>query len=169
MDITVLSAWGEFLGGIAVVVSLIFVGIQVRNSTKASRAATRQAIADSFMTAAAAVVEPVTLNEAMAELESGKILENLPQTQRYQLQIYSAMYIRALDNAFYQYQSGLLENAQWQSMRNGLVFNLQTESGKQWLMPLLESMLNSIVDPEFAEELRLALRVADEESDAGVT
>ena len=79
------------------------------------------------------------------------------------------MYIRALDNAFYQYQSGLLENAQWQSMRNGLVFNLQTESGKQWLMSLLGSMINSIVDPEFAEELRLALRVADEESDAGVT
>jgi hypothetical protein len=32
MDITTLAAWGEFLGGIAVVVSLVYLAFQVRQS-----------------------------------------------------------------------------------------------------------------------------------------
>jgi hypothetical protein len=34
MDITSLAAWGEFLGGIAVVVSLIYLASQIRNRSK---------------------------------------------------------------------------------------------------------------------------------------
>ncbi len=32
MDITTLAAWGEFLGGIAVVVSLIYLASQIRQN-----------------------------------------------------------------------------------------------------------------------------------------
>ena len=38
MDITTLAAWGEFLGGIAVVVSLIYLAGQIRSNTKTVRA-----------------------------------------------------------------------------------------------------------------------------------
>jgi hypothetical protein len=37
-----LANWGEFLGGIAVVASLIYVGLQVRNSTRQAVLATSQ-------------------------------------------------------------------------------------------------------------------------------
>ncbi len=162
-----LGAWGEFLGGIAVVMSLIFVGIQVRQSTEASRAATRQAVADSMVMATNAVIEPVTLNEAMADLESGATIESLPLTQRHQLRLYASMYTRIIDNAFYQYQRGMLEAEQWESLRNGLIFNLGTEAGKQWLRPALESMIIGIVNQEFAKELRQMLNIADNESTGG--
>ena len=39
MDITTLAAWGEFLGGIAVVASLIYLAGQIRMNTKTVRAA----------------------------------------------------------------------------------------------------------------------------------
>ncbi len=169
MDIMVLSAWGEFLGGVAVVLSLIFVGVQVHRSTQASRAATRQAIADSMVSGATALIDPGTLTEALAALENGETLENLPQTQRIQLQFYAAGYIRTLDNAFYQYRSGLLDTKQWQSLRSGLVANLRTGSGKHWLRPQLELMSSSVVNAEFSEELHAALRTADEEDCVGET
>jgi hypothetical protein len=38
MDITTLAAWGEFLGGIAVVVSLVYLASQIRMNTKTVRA-----------------------------------------------------------------------------------------------------------------------------------
>ena len=38
MDITTLAAWGEFLGGIAVVVSLIYLASQIRQNTRIIRA-----------------------------------------------------------------------------------------------------------------------------------
>ncbi len=34
MDITTLAAWGEFLGGIAVVVSLVYLASQIRQISK---------------------------------------------------------------------------------------------------------------------------------------
>jgi hypothetical protein len=39
MDITTLAAWGEFIGGIAVVASLIYLAGQIRMNTKTVRAA----------------------------------------------------------------------------------------------------------------------------------
>ncbi len=40
MDITTLAAWGEFLGGIAVVVSLVYLAGQIRQNLKLLRAST---------------------------------------------------------------------------------------------------------------------------------
>ena len=40
LDITTLAAWGEFLGGIAVVVSLIYLASQIRQNSRLLRAST---------------------------------------------------------------------------------------------------------------------------------
>ncbi len=40
MDITTLAAWGEFIGGIAVVVSLIYLAGQIRQNSRLVRAST---------------------------------------------------------------------------------------------------------------------------------
>ena len=40
LDITTLAAWGEFIGGIAVVVSLIYLASQIRQNSKLLRAST---------------------------------------------------------------------------------------------------------------------------------
>jgi hypothetical protein len=37
LDITTLAAWGEFIGGIAVVVSLIYLASQIRQNSKLLR------------------------------------------------------------------------------------------------------------------------------------
>jgi hypothetical protein len=43
LDITILAAWGEFLGGIAVVVSLVYLASQIRQNSKLLRASTASA------------------------------------------------------------------------------------------------------------------------------
>jgi len=43
MDITTLAAWGEILGGIAVVVSLIYLASKIRQNSKLLRASTASA------------------------------------------------------------------------------------------------------------------------------
>lgn len=48
MDIMALGAMGELVGGVAVVVSLVYVGLQVRQNTSALRAGSAQAHADSI-------------------------------------------------------------------------------------------------------------------------
>jgi hypothetical protein len=46
MDITILAAWGEFIGGIAVVVSLVYLASQIRQN---SRLWTSPGIVDTWM------------------------------------------------------------------------------------------------------------------------
>jgi hypothetical protein len=46
MDITTLAAWGEFLGGIAVVVSLVYLASQIRQNSKLLRTSTASATSD---------------------------------------------------------------------------------------------------------------------------
>ena len=43
LDINTLAAWGEFIGGIAVVVSLIYLASQIRQNSKLLRASTASA------------------------------------------------------------------------------------------------------------------------------
>ncbi len=45
LDITTLAAWGEFIGGIAVVVSLIYLAGQIRQNSKLVRTSTASATA----------------------------------------------------------------------------------------------------------------------------
>ena len=48
MDIMELGAIGELVGGLAVIASLVYVGVQVRQNTFAVRASAAQAFADSI-------------------------------------------------------------------------------------------------------------------------
>ncbi|MBW2496603.1 MAG: hypothetical protein JRF61_04960 [Deltaproteobacteria bacterium] len=48
MDITTLAAWGEFLGGIAVVVSLIYLASQIRQNSKLLRSSTASVNGDAL-------------------------------------------------------------------------------------------------------------------------
>ena len=52
MDITILAAWGEFLGGIAVIASLIYLASQIRQSAKMARATAALMVADQWSTEA---------------------------------------------------------------------------------------------------------------------
>jgi len=49
MDITTLAAWGEFVGGIAVVVSLIYLASQIRQNSKLLRASATSTTAQLHM------------------------------------------------------------------------------------------------------------------------
>ena len=52
------GALGELIGGVAIIVSLIYVGLQVRQSTHATRAATSQAFTDQYMSAISPLQDP---------------------------------------------------------------------------------------------------------------
>ena len=49
MNIQELAAWGEFIGGIAVVAGLFFVGIQLRIANRESRLAANRTYAESII------------------------------------------------------------------------------------------------------------------------
>ena len=59
MTLADLGALGELIGGFAVIVSLIYVGLQIRQSADASRAATAQAFAKQYSDLNQMIADPV--------------------------------------------------------------------------------------------------------------
>ena len=80
MDITTLAAWGEFLGGIAVVVSLIYLASQIRQNSRLVRASSASTYAQNLASFNTLVVQdPET---ARIYLEGGADRESLSEIDR---------------------------------------------------------------------------------------
>ena len=143
-NLTKWASLAEITAAIGVIVSLIFVGVQINEGNKESRAATLQAISDSnaFMLRAFVdhadtwdkVVTGVPLEDG-TEARRGILLFNLLMTEN--------------QNHFYQYKAGYLDAGQW----NGRLENLRPISKLPMYKTWRESFGASGLTEEYLEIL----------------
>lgn len=113
----------QIISALAVVVSLIYVGAQVNQNTKATQAAMRQSIADNDITYLS-----TSLDNSVLALATHKYAYGLELTEYEKSQLFARQHVnfRVFENAFYQYQQGLLEPETWSRYRRiirGLLTN----------------------------------------------
>ena len=74
MDITTLAAWGEFIGGIAVVVSLVYLASQIRQNSKLLKASTASVTQQAMNASSLLMVQDTELSriwfEGLAERDA---------------------------------------------------------------------------------------------------
>jgi len=117
MNWEAISAVGEIVGAIAVVVTLIYLAIQVRRGTSATQAASIQAAAaldHEFLMAVG--LDPVTAQLWASYLAAP---ETLPDDQKMQGHLLMASLLRRLENIRIQNRLGTLSQEGWQS-RQGI-------------------------------------------------
>ena len=129
MDIQLLGAWGEFIGGIsgfvsavAVIASLIFVGLQIRQHSAAVRSSTRSDIARSQLEINLLLAQnPDILTAIMGVLRGGEI------NDRERLVAFAALsgFFRVFENQFCAYQEGNFSESVWRGYRANIAFNAQ--------------------------------------------
>ena len=112
----------EALGALGVILSLLYLSSQIRQNTKMSRAATRQALADGAQSLATDVVEHDDMARIMVDALEGR--EVLPH-ERFRIQARCLRDLRFWDNAYYQFQEGLLSETEWEGFRINLMLILQ--------------------------------------------
>ena len=105
---------GEVVGAIAVVVSLVYVAMQIGQNTRAIRANTFQSIVDSLTNGIADIArDPETTRIWISGLTAD---EELRKVERGQFRLLILMAVRKWENAFYQTQQGTLEKRQWEGI-----------------------------------------------------
>jgi hypothetical protein len=78
LDITTLAAWGEFIGGIAVVVSLIYLAGQIRQNSRLLRTSTASATTEGFTVVSRMIAQdPEVARVFWAGLEGRESLSDL--------------------------------------------------------------------------------------------
>jgi len=113
-----LSDWAnvaEIGAAAGVIVSLIFVGLQLQNNTEATEAATREAINQKDLEFLSLRMDSSVLARAHAKLENGEALTPLEISQLVHQEYVNFI---SFEHSFYQYRKGVLEPNEWLRHRN---------------------------------------------------
>ena len=128
----------EMLSAITLIISLFFLAIEVKQSNSLARATVRQTINDNDVEYLETFLDSNTIPIANYKLNSGQELT------RYEIQqIIWQQHInyRIFDNAYYQYQNGLLDKEEWLKYKsimttlfeeNSYVYEMWTKYGENF-------------------------------------
>jgi hypothetical protein len=152
-----LGNFGEFVGAIAVVLTLGYLAIQVRNSkvavsenTKSIRSAAAAATQDSL----AAINELIATDSSLASLldrvsEQGS-LEGLSSDERLRFTAFNRANVQRFESMYFRYEAGLLQPRVWTVRRNWLSGWIKTPAMAAWW---LEERESSVYTDEFIEDI----------------
>jgi hypothetical protein len=100
------GALGELIGGVAIIVSLIYVGLQVRQGTHATRAATSQAFTDQYISVLPPLREP-----GFAEIfwRGLRGLHNLQGSEKVVFMSFIATFLRIFEAFYFQEKDGAFD------------------------------------------------------------
>ena len=125
MNWTALSTIVDFLGALAVLVTLVYLAVQTRQNGEAIRANTRQAILASDQ-------ELLTSMRDDPELELMRFKADLTDLEMIRLSFLYLTFARMRESNWFQYQNGVLDPSAWESYRNSIVAMYSTPNGIKW-------------------------------------
>jgi len=124
MNWEAIGAIAEALGAMAVVATLIYLALQIRQNTQATRSATRHAITESIMGPPNNFLQSESFRKTFLAHVNG---EDLDPDQSLQLQIYCYITMQSWENMHYQYRNGMLTEEEWQPLHVNLSVILQMQ------------------------------------------
>ena len=115
----------EICAATGVIISLIFVGLQLQSNTEATEAATREAINQKDMEYLSLRLDSSVLATATAKLDNGEALSPLEESQLIHQEYVNFI---SFEHSYYQYKKGIVEVDEW--LRHENIVRLQIERSR---------------------------------------
>ncbi len=148
MTLESLGNLGEFLGGLAVVVSLVYLAFQIRQNTRAARSATHQA----WVTASAATNMLLPQSREFTRIyrtgsqDPAKLdPEELTQFNTYMIQAFNGM-----EALYFQFLNGAVDAIYWDTKVRNLRVVMAPPGVRSWW----ERYSENFFDPRFREVIQ---------------
>jgi len=109
------AAVGEVVGAVAVVISLVYLAIQVRQNTRVMRAAAKQSLTEATQNFIYRMSEHP---DCWVKLVAGEPAATPEEDARMSLLVRAML--RGFESQCYQAQAGLLEPEEWRAMRSAI-------------------------------------------------
>ena len=140
MNWNAIGAISEIIGTIVVVITLIYLAIQIRQNNKLLLSESRQALVTNDVTS-------LTANLNYTEVFTKYISESaLSKEEQLSISFMFALDLRNREFEYFQYTNGLLDEATWLAYQNVILINHSSELGRKWW----DCVGRGIVDPGFA-------------------
>ena len=117
MSLSDLASLGSFFSGVAVLISLVYLSLQIRQNSKHTKALVTQNRAER-VTSTLLAMATSDLAAAYDAANGGGATEQ--EVRRRQFQLMCAALISGWDDTFSQYEQGLLSRGQFVRFRNGI-------------------------------------------------
>ena len=131
----------EILGVIVVVVTLVYLSVQVRQGTELLRSESRQALVTNDVASLASNFQNA---DVFAKYVAGNEMSAEDQLR---MSFMFALDLRNREFEYFQYTNGLLDEQAWLAYRHVILINHSTGRGRVWW----DEIGREIVDPEFAK------------------
>jgi hypothetical protein len=132
MDSAKLNDWMQVFGIFALVGSLVFVGLQMKQDRQIALSAAMQAKTDTTIQNIMGQASNPYYMSAVDKIETGDYASLLPSEKQAVHLLSNAMLLN-FENYQYQYQNGYLPEERWKGTRNALKRNLQSSVGLRQL------------------------------------
>jgi len=119
------GAIGEIVGAAAVVVSLIYLALQIRTQNREARAASVHQVLHEYSEAISKLHEPELADVWVAAIED---FDSLSPSQRLRFVIYLMVAVRSFEDAYFQWREGRLEDSVWRPLLTSLLDVKSTEA-----------------------------------------
>ncbi len=148
-----LSDWAhvaEIGAATGVIISLIFVGLELRSNTEATEAASREAVLEVGIEYLSLRIDSAVLGRAHAK---GRIGEELSPLEEYQLEHEQFINFIGFAHSHYLYQQGFLDADKWWRHRGIVERMIETnrhsqimwESKRQQFTPAFQELVDSFI------------------------
>ena len=146
MNTSRLADISEIVSSIAILITLIFLTIQMQQNTQAIEATTRQAALDA---------DTQFINQAINHPETvlGWTRPELTDEEAVQQMMSLVLFFRNRENDFIQYRRGVMDEATWQRYISSITATFRYENNRNWWL----NYGASAFDPDYVEEINRIL------------
>lgn len=114
----------EIISAIAIIVSLIFLGLEVNQSNILAKASIRQSLNETDMEVFKMSMDQPIITKALYKIQKG---EELDEYEKYMVVRFQTFNFRDFDNSYYQYRMGLFDEHTWLAYRRIIKSLLEDE------------------------------------------
>jgi hypothetical protein len=140
-----LGEWASIasvVSAVALVISVIYVSVQIRHNTRAVRASAFQQVVDSF----AGISLDIAKDKSLVDLylRAGQEFGSLSEVERTQYSLMLLSFLRRAENVFFQTEIQLLQTEHWSGIRDSIKAILAPPGARDcW------STIKTRLNPEF--------------------
>jgi hypothetical protein len=142
MSLGQLASIASMVSAVALIVSVIYVSVQIRHNTRAVRASAFQQVIESFAGISLDIAKDKTLVDLY--LRASRDFVSLSEVERAQFSLLLLSFLRRAENVFFQTEIQLLETDHWSGIRES-VKAIVTPPGARDCWSTIKSRMN----PEF--------------------
>jgi hypothetical protein len=122
MTLNELGSLGEFVGAIAVVISLLYLALQIRHNTRAVQSGTHQAVLDGILRVSASLSDADGV--ARISQKANEDYGNLTDEERIRFEAYADRTVANYETAFYNCERSMIDPVLWNSWSHQILEDL---------------------------------------------